>query len=381
MDLHSSNPSNSGGRYLLFPPSKATFQGVKPGIEPRRGRLFSSQPSCLSSIVNNIPSPTRDGVISKVWVTIDLVRNTDCVNVCYSHYSSPPFRFIVEGEDFYIHSGLVSRLSKPLDCLINGNMIEKRQGWAKLEDISASNFERFVEWTYKGYYTAPPYSLDACIEERPEDFLYAIGNLNSDDEDRTWKRIQTRKAKLKKEKSCEKSYKSARKYTLKAWRADEEAQTSLANKLKEEFVSRKPRALRSVIDIPPPRPNQHQSEIYTDIFLCHAQLYVFAEEKDIQALKQLALENLHATLAIFTLYPRRTGDVLSLLHYVYANTPEKSATPDEMRSLLNQFVTFEMDTLIQDPEFKNVLLDDGGPLLEEFLNMVSKRISMMPRYF
>ena len=216
------------------------------------------------------------------------------------------------------------------------------------------------------------------MEESPEDFLRAIDNLNSDeDEDRAWKRLRTRKAKLvRKENFHEKSSKSAKNHHGRARMGDEEAKPSMVAQLKEEFISRKPKALRSFIDIPLARPNQDQSEIYTDIFLCHAQLYVFAEEKDIQMLKQLALENLHATLAIFTLYPCRTGDVLSLLQYVYANTPENDTIPDQMRSMLSQFVSFEMDALIEDPDFKHVLMEDGGPLLEDFLNMVSRRISV-----
>lgn len=35
------------------------------------------------------------------------------------------------------------------------------------------------------------------------------------------------------------------------------------------------------------------------------------------------MEELHATLAVYTLYPQMTGDIMSLLRYIYAETMDR----------------------------------------------------------
>ena len=74
--------------------------------------------------------------------------------------------------------------------------------------------------------------------------------------------------------------------------------------------------------MPGPRSNMHPQENYTEVFLSHARLYVFAEKYDIQPLKKLSRQKLQHTLAIYTLYPERVGDITTLLKYVYVNTAE-----------------------------------------------------------
>ena len=61
-----------------------------------------------------------------------------------------------------------------------------------------------------------------------------------------------------------------------------------------------------------PRANSAPYEDYTNVFLSHAHVYVFAEKFDIQPLKRLALKSLHQTLAIFTLWPECVGDIAAL---------------------------------------------------------------------
>ena len=70
-----------------------------------------------------------------------------------SVYESTPFKFIVEGTAFYLHAGLVSHRSRPLDRMINGDLSEVQKGYAVLEGVEESTFARFAEWAYQGYYT------------------------------------------------------------------------------------------------------------------------------------------------------------------------------------------------------------------------------------
>ena len=111
------------------------------------------------------------------------------------------------------------------------------------------------------------------------------------------------------------------------------------------------------------------------MFLSHAQLYVFAEKYDVQPLKAYALEELHATLAIYTLYLVRTGDIIALLRYVYRNTGQSNGGKEKLRKMLTAYIGYEMDTLMKDEDFRDLMIEDGGPLLGDFLTMVGERIS------
>ena len=144
--------------------------------------------------------------------------------------------------------------------------------------------------------------------------------------------------------------------------------------LKESFIRRNPTVRKEAISICPPRPNQASNEDYTEVFLSHARVYVFAEEYDIQLLKALALDELHATLQNFNLYPERTGDIISLLRYIYANTGEIVDGVEDIRTVLKHYVGFEMYTLMKDNDFGYLMIEDGGALLGDFLKMVEQRI-------
>jgi hypothetical protein len=116
-------------------------------------------------------------------------------------------------------------------------------------------------------------------------------------------------------------------------------------------------------------------EDYTDVFLSHAKLYVFAEKYDIQTLRTLALENLHNVLAIFTLYKERTGDIITTLRYVYAISRESIDGIEDLRTLLKLHVGYEMDTLMEDEGFRDLMIEEGGALLGDFMKMVMRRIN------
>ena len=114
-----------------------------------------------------------------------------------------------------------------------------------------------------------------------------------------------------------------------------------------------------------------KGEDYSEVFLSHARLYVFADQYDIQALKVLAMEELHALLAVFTLYKERTGDIISLLRYTYAETNEKDSG-NNLRTLVTRYVEAEIETLIQDDTLGTLIIEDGGTLLSDFLKVMRK---------
>ena len=120
-----------------------------------------------------------------------------------------------------------------------------------------------------------------------------------------------------------------------------------------------------------------ESKDYTDLLLSHAQLYVFADQKDIAMLKSVAYQNIHTVLANFQLTARRTGDIIALTRYVYDNTPCKGATAgpeDGLRALVAEYIGFEMDVLMKNKDFQRLILEDGGDLLDDFMQAVMLRI-------
>ena len=312
-----------------------------------------------------------------------------------SIYASAPFKFIIDGNPLYIHAELVSRNSKPLDRMINGYMSEAQKGFAVIKDVDEGTFVRFIRWAYNGYYEAGKFKIDpprVCpawseeevagepdLAEPPAEAPYPdeppseapneeasvvkVIEEESDIDTRDWRRFSSRKKSTKR-----------RRNVVEVVDVNAGVSSPSRRELKEFFINRKPTVRQQAISICPPRPNQASYEDYTEVFLSHARVYVFAEKFDIQSLKALALDELHGTLQNFDLHPERTGDIIALLRYVYANTGEPVDDVEDMRTVLTHYVGFEMDILMKDKNFRDLMIEDGGPLLGDFLKMVEKRL-------
>ncbi|KAI4278610.1 MAG: hypothetical protein L6R38_005204 [Xanthoria sp. 2 TBL-2021] len=305
-------------------------------------------------------------------------------------YTSPPFKFIVEGKAFYIHAALVSHHSRPLDRMMNGDMSEAQKGYATLEEVDEGIFSRFAEWVNKGYYTSAEVINRSLDESTSEKAIVENPQSEKRVESPAWNPQPDEVLAIEDDHApvglgwameeppsfgvATSSHSSKLKRHKKS--AHPSAKDSSRIQLKESFIHRKALVRKESISVPPPLPNQSPEGNYTDVFLSHAQLYVFAEKYDIRTLKILALENLQASLAIFTLYEERTGDIIALLRYVYANTSEPIDGVEDLRTLLTHYMGYEMDTLMKDGEFRNLMLADGGALLGDFMRIVMKRISM-----
>jgi hypothetical protein len=275
--------------------------------------------------------------------------------------------------------------------MINGQMAEAQKGYAVLKDVDKGTFERYMQWAYKGYYKAadfeietisPPPLVTSTIEEEHETTTcvhkevlvtppvlappYGVEPLfrlippvpeespvpEEAQVDLDWRPIQRVKRERKKRVT---------------------AKTS--QDLKEIFLQREYTVRRDVISIPPTRANRGEHENYIEVFLSHVRLYVLAEKYDIEALGTLALEELHTILAIYTLYRCRTRDIIALLRYVYANTRVPEEGGEELRMLVRDYMGYEMAVLMQDEEFKELMVEDGGAMLGDFMDMVAERIN------
>lgn len=295
-----------------------------------------------------------------------------------SVYASAPFKFIVDGNPYYIHADLVSHHSRPLGCMINGHMAEAENGFAVLKEVDGGTFRRFIEWAYKGYYTPADIKIEINSPPSPTppqkeecETAEPVVDLQSD----TIVRFNPRSVEVPRFGdpsfggfSCvELETDRTREFLTKIVRKTKRGKT--AQELKELFLRRKYTVRRDTITVPSTPVNREDNEDYTEVFLSHARLYAFADQYDIQPLKTLALEELHYALAGYTLHRARTGDIVTLLRYVYAHTDA------DLRTLLRKYVGYEMGVLMNDEEFKNLVIEDGGVLLKDFMHMVAKRIT------
>ena len=235
--------------------------------------------------------------------------------------------------------------------MINGHLSEAHHGFAVLEDVNKEVFVRFIRWTYSKDYPAIEHTV---VKQETVENPEAKSSATTGDPDDDWSFwTGTKKDKKKKKK------------------AEGERGT-----LKESFISRHYELDRTwnASSPPAPRGNKAADESYTEVFLCHARMYVFAEKYDIQPLKQLALKKLQETLAIYTLYPERVEDVLTLLKYVYANTSESDPEQEDIRTMLAHYIGCEMEILVKDGEIKD-LFSENEEMLNDFLHMFAQRIS------
>lgn len=252
--------------------------------------------------------------------------------------------------------------------MINGHTAEAQKGFATLDDVDTGTFVRFIEWAHRGYYATtefPTVEVPTAVEEPSATWDPTAVEEPSIPWDPTIEVPQEIGGRSAKKSKFRKGTFSLESSNIPNARED----------LKQAFKSRRPVERKSAIEVPPPRRNQTSSENYSDVFLSHARLYVFTEKYDIQPLKALALDELHAILAVFHLYPDRTGDIVDLLRYVYAYTGEPREGIEDMRTLMTQYISYEMDTLMGDQDFRDLMIEDGGPLLGDFMAMVGRRIS------
>ena len=306
-----------------------------------------------------------------------------------SVYTSVPFEFIVEGESLYIHRDVVSLHSKPLDRMMNGHMEEAQKGSATPKEVDKDTFTRFIEWSYKEYYTAAEFTIVAedgsdsaglCTEdERVAEEPVQTTNIPAVEDGALMPRNEPDIPFNPFNQVVEEEHRwggfgstNSKKGKSKKGSHWPQSRTAKAD-IRDSFNSRE---RKSAVKGPsPPRGNTSPAEVYSDVFLSHARLYVFAEKYDIQILKMLALDELHATLKVYNLYPERTSDIIDLLRYVYCNTSEPSEGVEDLRTLMTQYMGCEMDILTKDEDFKGFMIEDGGAVWNDFMPMVSRVIS------
>jgi hypothetical protein len=122
-----------------------------------------------------------------------------------------------------------------------------------------------------------------------------------------------------------------------------------------------------------PRKNRESCEGYTEVFLCHARLYVFADKYDIGPLKDLSLYKLRRTLAEFTLFDKRVGDIINLMRYSYLNTANLAESVDSLRLLIIHYAECVVEDMAGNDGFRS-LLKESGSLARDLVEQMLKRL-------
>ena len=277
---------------------------------------------------------------------------------------------------------------------MNGYMSEATQGFATLEDVDAGTFARVSRWMYSGDYAAAEYTepCDSPALETPRSFNFGSaanqtvppvrnsGTVPVAGPGSAYLSLGARNPALAQIPHDESGRRNLGGFRFSApppspfgvygspLLNDNNGSQSSLKEIFHELQYTVPDASHI-----PPRPNKVHSEDYTEVFLSHARIYVFAEKYDIQPLKTLAIQRLHQTLKVFLLHPGRVPDITSLIRYVYSNTQDSENGSEPMRAMLLHYIGSEMEILVKSEEFKK-FIEEGGPFVGDFLGIVARSI-------
>lgn len=313
--------------------------------------------------------------------------------------ASSPFKFVVDGNVLYIHAGLIALHSVPLNRMINGPMSEAQKGYAELQDVDKGTFIRFIRWAYSGMYFAAEFRTDPT-QEFPT--VSKKGKKGSKEKKGSMRSPTLEKSAIEVTEPIAFAEPApppppveglvdfdvpepASAFDLPPWGQPTKKSKKVVDLgrsgwgawgtgMKESFIGLQYHVPETTFSTPPPRSNQGPLEDYSEVFLSHARVYVFADKYDIEPLKKLALQNLHQTLTIYTLYPERCRDIIELIRYSYTHTADRGDGVEGLRALLTHYMGHEMATLARDEGFRTLLLENEGPILGDFLNKVTERI-------
>jgi hypothetical protein len=221
--------------------------------------------------------------------------------------TSKQFRFLVgpDSKEFIVHSQAFSRLSRPLDVLINGHMKEAQDNVAEWDDMQPSTFARLAEFAYTGNYTTPK------LTRRIGKPTFTFDDLDAEGKGAWGKENEL-------EGRC----------SVNAFPTDT---TGRYTRFREAKYPAPRARLKAEITT-----EGHQD--YSKIFLCHARVYVAVDKYDILEAKALTLHRLYRTLLVWVDNLDSIQDLVDLVRYVFPNT----VRGDRMRTLVAHYASLEL---------------------------------------
>ncbi|KAJ5948634.1 hypothetical protein N7454_001941 [Penicillium verhagenii] len=282
--------------------------------------------------------------------------------------SSPTFTFLVgpDKKGFVVHKAAFARLSKPLNALINGKMIEAKTGRADWSDTDVDTFTRLCEFAYLKDYQPPSYRPIQHWPPPPEAVEVAKKKKHSAHIELMAKLRSARRHKkmhfgdyIPPTKHVQSSY----------FELPLKERGSLSQKLRDSFkenTSATPHpTCYLAYNFAPPK-NTWFWQDFTDVLVEQARLYVLADKYGIEPLCELVLFKLVETLQSFKLYHTGVNGVVEFVRFVYNNTrPDYGNNVDPLRNLVVRYVVSVVGQIGEQRAFKR-LLNEGGAFVTDF---------------
>ncbi|KAM0280234.1 hypothetical protein ACHAQH_004192 [Verticillium albo-atrum] len=266
-----------------------------------------------------------------IWSTMASLPYEKIVN-------SEPFKFLVgpSKAEFEIHASLVAEQSPALARLVTGDFIEARERRASWRDVDVDTFIRFSQFAYTGDYDG---TLRRTFATPSFEIFPAAA-----------------------------SYGTRPTYPPRIILYREE--TPHETQTKQMMLWERFRRLYPAPDLVVPK--NGRGDNYSEEFLCHARMYVFADCYGISALQSLALQKLHHVLKQFALFEERIGDVAKVVQYCYENTPSLSARKDALRRLIGLYAACAVRVLWTSQEFVDAVGQDTEFLGDLITNLMER---------
>jgi hypothetical protein len=223
-------------------------------------------------------------------------------------------------------------------------MGEAKERSAELKDVEPETFVRFLEYAYRGDYSAPSWIQEELLGVDNQPYLPTDAPEPS-----IWGKKNTKKSK---DVPLQEPYDTTT--------------------LRYRFRTRK--YIRDVIpSTNTSNTNSTTDRNYTPVFLAHVRLYTFADMRLIYPLKALVLHKLQQTLLGFPLCDQRVSDIVNLARYAYDHNSDRTTegVVNDLRELVVEYMASQTDTIGKHNEFK-VLLEEGGEFVTDFWGVVYK---------
>ncbi|KAH6617461.1 hypothetical protein F5144DRAFT_660741 [Chaetomium tenue] len=276
--------------------------------------------------------------------------------------SSRPFRFVVgpDKREFTASSALIAHQSLALRKLVDGGFGEARNASATLNWADENTFTRFIQYVYTGDYDEIDEAAESAlvdVEHAPK----AAAQVQEPEPVTSLKRERPGTETQRPEEPKVPRLEKAGGGRLKEWRVFRYNEHSR----RDDTMEPERRRLwdRFIEAANPFKKNSFLARTdlekdYSQIFLCHAKMYVFADYYGITRLMDLSREKLgHLLVALTTkmeFHGQRLADFVDLVQYCY-----DEPAPEALQSFIMMYAAYHANLLWKDAQFQDLVEADG----------------------
>ena len=271
-------------------------------------------------------------------------------------------------------------------------MVEAEEKCALIEDFEEETFVRFIEFIYTADYAVPDPLIDLpLLEEEVPPAPPADEEVPAEEEpaaEEATPVVKTQGFKwgsnfedfLPTKKTKKNRRKKNQAIKTNEWREDVEvilpenarSYGGFENNKERMWSDFQTKAVPQSRAIWKPSQNASPTEDYTEVFLCHAQLYVLSDRYSIGPLRELSLQKLRLNLSEYTLFEERISDIVELVKYTYDHTMDHDHGIDKLRSLVLDYVVCYVKTLVKHSAFTEMVQKRGVLGKDLMLKMVRR---------